>query len=203
MLESLGGHTIESINDVSEEIIQFEGRVRQLDESLVNLKQRLNRLVEERHVVFETGRFLEVNPGITGRVRSSMDVDEFRLSVDQEAQSDQLSDLSFDLDDSEQSRPSMDLAFHNKFMLTGSINRAKISTLNTILWRILRGNLYFHNIPIEQKLFEGDELVEKDCFIVFTHGDVLLSKVKKVVESLNGTLFPISTTSHTIQASFE
>ncbi|QEU58074.1 Stv1 [Kluyveromyces lactis] len=200
ILESLNHHTIDTINDVSDDIVQFEARVRQLDESLIHLKRRLNVLIEERHVVFETGRFLEVNPNIGGRIRSSMDVEEFNLSADQDTQSDQLSDFSFDLDTDEPTRNSMELAYHNKFMLTGSISRAKVAILNKILWRILRGNLFFHNIPIEQKLLEGDELIEKDCFIVFTHGDVLLKRVRKVVESLNGTLFPISTSHSTIQS---
>ncbi|CDO96545.1 unnamed protein product [Kluyveromyces dobzhanskii CBS 2104] len=200
ILESLNHHTIDSVNDVSDDIIQVESRVRQLDESLIHLKKRLNKLIEERHVVFETGRFLEVNPGISGRIRSSMDVDEFSLTEDQEAQSDQLSDFSFDLDVDEPARDNMDLAYHNKFMLTGSISRAKVPILNKILWRILRGNLFFHNIPIEEKLLDGDELVDKDCFVVFTHGDILMKRVRKVVESLNGTLFPISTSHATIQA---
>lgn len=194
ILRSLDRLTIESMDDMCDEIAQFETRVRQLDESLINLKQRLNRLIEERHVVFETGRFLEVNPGIGGRVRSSVDQEASQLL-------DQVSDFSFELDDPEDSgrNSSVEIAYHNKFMLTGSINRSKVATLNKILWRILRGNLFFHNIPIEEPLLEGDDMVEKDCFIIFTHGEVLLNKVRKVVESLNGHIFPIETEHRAIQ----
>lgn len=39
---------------------------------------------------------------------------------------------------------------------------------------------------------EGDETVDKDCFIVFTHGEVLMKRVKRVVDSLNGKVFPLA-----------
>lgn len=202
ILRDVENDSIESINTVTEEITQFEARVRQLDDSLINLKRRLNRLIEERHVVFEAGRFLEVNPGIpsgAGVASTTPEIDEFRLTDEEAVEFDTLSDFSIDEEDHEHNRQSFDFGYHNKYMLIGSMSRAKINTLNKILWRILRGNLFFHHIPIDELLFEGNELVEKDCFIIFTHGEILLKKVRKVVESLEGTLFSIPSNHLTIQ----
>lgn len=208
LVSSLQTHSLDSINDLSEEITEFEARVKRLDDSLVNLKHRLNSLIEHRHVLFECGRFLEVNPGIGGRVSRShleeeMAVDDFRLTDDEVSES--LSD-AFSFDDGETTpalqqhsgRPVDNPAiipeegYRDRFVITGSISRSKIETLNKILWRILRGNLFFHHIPIEEPLMEGDEAVDKDCFIVFTHGEVLMKRVKRVVDSLNGKVFPLA-----------
>lgn len=92
LVSSLQTHSLDSINDLSEEITEFEARVKRLDDSLVNLKHRLNSLIEHRHVLFECGRFLEVNPGIAGRVSRShleeeMAVDDFRLTDDEVSES--------------------------------------------------------------------------------------------------------------------
>lgn len=208
LVSSLQTHSLDSINDLSEEITEFEARVKRLDDSLVNLKHRLNSLIEHRHVLFECGRFLEVNPGIAGRVSRShleeeMAVDDFRLTDDEVSES--LSD-AFSFDDGETTtalqqhsgRPVdnpaivLEEGYRDRFVITGSISRSKIETLNKILWRILRGNLFFHHIPIEEPLMEGDETVDKDCFIVFTHGEVLMKRVKRVVDSLNGKVFPLA-----------
>lgn len=211
LISSLQTHSMDSISNLSEEITQFEGRVRQLDESLGNLKKRLNTLIEHRSTVFECGRYLEVNPGLSGRIPRSRQqdeefaVDDFRLTEDDVSET--LSDtFSFDddntdslLDGATNVSPELEEGFRHRTMVTGSINRMKIETLNKILWRILRGNLFFHHIPIEQPLLEGEQLVEKDCFIVFTHGDVLMNKVKRVVESLNGTIFSLSGVDSNIQ----
>lgn len=229
ILKNLNTEDLNSINELTEEISLVESRVRRLDESFEDIKTKLNRLIETRYIIFKSSRFLEINPGIIGRVsneyhnRNHMDVDDFSLN-----ESDIISDnsnngdnFSFTIDSDEDENISnntnndnnnnnnninnnndnddfsisgfggMDHSLHEQFMVIGSIKRSKIETLNRILFRLLRGNLSFQNIPIEEPLLEGDELVEKDCFIIFTHGEILVNKVKRVVDSLSGKTIPL------------
>lgn len=215
LINTMELQSLESVNVMVKEITECESRARQLDESLDNLRIKLNDLLEQRQVIFECSRFVEVNPGIAGRARNAeiereeMDVDDFRLNPDDVSET--LSDtFSFDDGSSEnlntprnniiRNRSTEDLSFleqgyQHRYMITGSIRRTKVDVLNRILWRLLRGNLIFQNFPIEVPLLEGKEKVEKDCFIVFTHGETLLKKVKRVIDSLNGKIVSMNTRS--------
>ncbi|CAI4677762.1 ASG_G0040840.mRNA.1.CDS.1 [Saccharomyces cerevisiae] len=207
--------SLENVNDMVKEITDCESRARQLDESLDSLRSKLNDLLEQRQVIFECSKFIEVNPGIAGRAtnpeieQEERDVDEFRMTPDDISET--LSDaFSFD-DETPQDRGALgndltrnqsveDLSFleqgyQHRYMITGSIRRTKVDILNRILWRLLRGNLIFQNFPIEEPLLEGKEKVEKDCFIIFTHGETLLKKVKRVIDSLNGKIVSLNTRS--------
>lgn len=214
LMSAMHTHSMDTISDLASEIEEFESRVRQLDDSLKHLKVRLNSLIEHRHAAFEYGRYMEVNPGLLGRLSRSqherdveqMAIEDFEIS--EEDVSETLSDtFSFDnVSDNNSTRPprpdfsaELESGFRQQTTIVGSINRTKIETLNKILWRVLRGNLFFHNIPIEETLLEKDEPVQKDCFVVFTHGDLLLKKVRKVVESLNGKILPASEGHSTIK----
>ena len=194
LINTMELQSLENVHDMMKEITDCESRARQLDESLDNLRIKLNDLLEQRQVIFECSRFVEVNPGIAGRARNpeiereEMDVNDFRLNPDDVSET--LSDtFSFDdgsLENLTTSRNNIignqsteDLSFleqgyQHRYMITGSIRRTKVDVLNRILWRLLRGNLIFQNFPIEEPLLEGKERVEKDCFIVFTHGETLL-----------------------------
>ncbi|SCU79500.1 LAFA_0B03532g1_1 [Lachancea sp. 'fantastica'] len=220
LLATMQTHSLDTVSDIAAEIVEFEARVRQLDDSLKSLHSRLNQLIEHRQTAYESHRYLEVNPGLAGRVAA--DARGPRLSgddllFDDDVISETLSDaFSFDEGGANNDtnnaasarRPQMTSAdleegFRHQTTIVGSIERTKVETLNKILFRILRGNLFFHNIPIREPLLVGEETVDKDCFIVFTHGEVLLKKVRKVVESLNGKIFPSndgSSTIHTLNA---
>lgn len=75
--------------------------------------------------------------------------------------------------------------------VTGVIPREKTHILEQILWRTLRGNLLFRNISITKPLFDekSGKRVNKDAFIVFSHGDLIIERIKKVAESLDAKLY--------------
>ncbi|QLG71759.1 hypothetical protein HG535_0C01080 [Zygotorulaspora mrakii] len=211
LVSTMHTHSHDFVHEAVEDIKGFESRVRQMDVSLSNLRLRLNCLIEHRHVIFECSRFLEGNPNIFGRVRSqNLDADEFRLTEEDELSETLSETLSFDDDidneggyEQQTGMPSSNenfsrlvQGFHDKFMIAGSIRRDKVEILNRILWRLLRGNLFFQHFQINEPFVEDDEKVEKDSFVVFTHGDTLMRKVKRVVDSLNGRIFSFNDRSH-------
>lgn len=68
-----------------------------------------------------------------------------------------------------------------------------MATFEKILWRALRGNLYLKHVEIEELVTDPttDAAVQKNVFVIFAHGREILSKIRKISESLGATLYPI------------
>ncbi|CDK25684.1 unnamed protein product [Kuraishia capsulata CBS 1993] len=81
--------------------------------------------------------------------------------------------------------------FRDQSFTTGVIPTEKVETLERILWRVLRGNLYMTSKPIEKPLFDpkSNKFVQKSTFIIFAHGELILSRVRKICESLDADLY--------------
>lgn len=77
--------------------------------------------------------------------------------------------------------------------VTGVIPRARMQTFERVLWRSLRGNLYLRSAEIDEPIIDPDTdgVVDKNVFCIFAHGNEIISKIKKVSESLGGTLYSI------------
>ncbi|AAS52097.2 ADR177Cp [Eremothecium gossypii ATCC 10895] len=75
----------------------------------------------------------------------------------------------------------------------GAIPRGKVGILERVLWRTLRGNLFFRHVEMPNPLYDAKqkELVEKDAFIVFAHGNIILDRIKKIAESLDACLYEV------------
>lgn len=78
--------------------------------------------------------------------------------------------------------------------IAGTVDMDKFLILEKICWRALRGNLYINHIPLEEPVFESgsDEKPKFKCiFLIFTHGEALINKCKKIVDSLDGKLYTV------------
>lgn len=80
--------------------------------------------------------------------------------------------------------------------VSGVIDRKKVSTLQTILWRILRGNLYYYTEELPEPIYDAksNEYVEKNAFIIFSHGSMIYLRIKKIAESLDASLYQVDST---------
>ncbi|KAK5961119.1 H(+)-transporting V0 sector ATPase subunit a PWA37_001648 [Arxiozyma heterogenica] len=82
---------------------------------------------------------------------------------------------------------------HGVSYVTGVIPRNKIASLEQILWRVLRGNLLFSNIEINESIYDSNskQYIAKNAFIVFSHGDLILDRIRKIAESLDAKLYDV------------
>lgn len=77
--------------------------------------------------------------------------------------------------------------------VTGVISKDRLPTFERVLWRSLRGNLYMNSAEIDEPITDPvtDEVLEKNVFIIFAHGREIISKIKKISESLGGTIYSV------------
>lgn len=81
--------------------------------------------------------------------------------------------------------------------ITGVISREKVGILEQILWRVLRGNLYFKHAELSEPVYDSRTKgkVNKNAFIVFSHGDLIIKRIKKIAESLDANLYDVDQSS--------
>mmetsp|Transcript_5803 Transcript_5803/g.5748 ORF Transcript_5803/g.5748 Transcript_5803/m.5748 type:complete len:809 (-) Transcript_5803:119-2545(-) len=80
--------------------------------------------------------------------------------------------------------------------ISGVISRDKVFTLQQILWRVLRGNLYYHSEELLEPIYDvkTNTYVDKNSFIIFSHGSIVYERIKKICESLDADLYKIDST---------
>lgn len=81
--------------------------------------------------------------------------------------------------------------------ISGVIDRTKVYTLQQILWRTLRGNLYYYTEEILEPVYDAklNSYVPKNAFIIFSHGSMIYQRIKKIAESLDASLYKADATS--------
>ncbi|KDN42725.1 V0/A0 complex, 116-kDa subunit of ATPase [Tilletiaria anomala UBC 951] len=171
------------LDELSVKLREHEERLGQMNGSYDTLQKRLLELEEARHVLRETAVFFEQAEGRHELGRSSTDDANAPLLDDVESgyaagrgQGEDSGYAGFDLE-----------------FVAGTIDRARMATFERILWRVLRGNLYMNYAEIAEPFDDPtkEEPVRKNVFIIFAHGAELLAKIRKISESMGGTLYPI------------
>ncbi|KAI9032739.1 V-type ATPase, V0 complex, 116kDa subunit family [Phycomyces nitens] len=166
----------QEIDDLEEKLRDHEGRLSEMNSSYESLQRRYLQLTELRHVLRETAAFFEqADPR-----------QEPRVSLDE-------SDATTPLLEHDVGTGSEDPSHANLGYVTGVISRQRMLTFERVLWRSLRGNLLVKSVEIDEMIVDpdSDETLEKNVFAVFTHGKEMISKAKKISESLGGTLYTV------------
>ncbi|KAK9458974.1 V-type ATPase, V0 complex, 116kDa subunit family [Lipomyces oligophaga] len=157
----------------------LEERVNQLLESHERLTKKQVELLELRHVLIEAGAFFDRAHNVPEELRASLDNDNAPL-------------LESDVEQGTSANPATFQAMNVGFV-AGVIPREKMTTFERILWRSLRGNLFLNTTEIAETIKDPktDEAIEKNVFVVFAHGSGILSKIRKIAESLEADLYSI------------
>lgn len=194
--------TSSEIESMISDVQMAESRIQSLDSNFENFNSKISKFIENRDVLLACSDFFDHNDlsnlenrrnttqGALNDLRNSFDeADE--LLVQQQSLESGLGPIL--LDDSQFGRQSFPSFLPSMSLIAGSINRDKYILLEQILWRTLRGNLFITHIPLPNTYFNEKTKKEelKDAFIVFTHGDRLLSKSKRIVESLDGSVYQV------------
>lgn len=164
---------------------EHEGRIGEMNESYDQLQKRLLELEEARHVLRETAVFFEQAEGRHGGGGRSSFEDEANAPLLDDVES---RGMGTHREEGGAGYETIDLEF-----VAGTIDRTRMGTFERILWRVLRGNLYMNYAEIEEPFQDPskEEPVRKNVFIIFAHGSELLQKIRKISESMGGTLYPI------------
>ncbi|KAK6458346.1 vacuolar ATPase V0 domain subunit A [Scheffersomyces xylosifermentans] len=174
------------VDQIKQKITNFFDRIKHLDNSYNSLDLQKLKLIENRHVLNALTQFHR---------NSLVQFDDAQIGSDIEddnvALLNNLNNHNHSLELGVETANLEDSGFN---AISGTIAREKVPLLRKILWRTLRGNLYFHDIPIEDdKLYnfssQSDELVEKNVFIIYIHGDFLRTRVRKIIQSLDGIIY--------------
>ncbi|KAL0573192.1 H(+)-transporting V0 sector ATPase subunit a [Marasmius crinis-equi] len=176
----LSPNTIDGLELILKE---HEGRLIHMNENYQTLADRKRELTEAISVLRESAVFFE-QPSIQTEIRTSLD--------EGAASAPLLLHQSRD----HESQPS-DIQLGTNLVIkfvAGVIDRSRVSTLERVLWRLLRGNLYMKHWDVQDPFIDpvtGSGTL-KNVFVVFVHGESLMSKVTKVSKSLGAALYPIN-----------
>ncbi|KAI0465448.1 hypothetical protein LJB42_000683 [Komagataella kurtzmanii] len=179
------------VDDLTTKVQQYEANVRRLAESLEQSKQQELRLIEHRLVLNGSRKFFGSHTHSFDIGNDPETLNNVRLSLDS---ADGL------LMEEESVNMGRNLMIERDFTMistmnyiTGTIDSQRYHTLEKILWRVLRGNLYLSFVPIDSTFDDtrSGQKVNKYIFLVFTHGDNLINKTKRIVDSLGGIVFHV------------
>lgn len=182
--DTLAAPLASEIDELAERSDSLEQRISSLNDSYETLKKREVELSEWRWVLRETGGFFDRAHTHTEDIRQSFDNDEAPLLRDVE-QRGANGDAS---NQGQQSFLEMNIGF-----VAGVIPRDRIGAFERILWRTLRGNLYMNQSEIPDPVIDPatNEETRKNVFVIFAHGKHIISKIRKISESLSASLYGV------------
>ncbi|KAG0169631.1 H(+)-transporting V0 sector ATPase subunit a [Apophysomyces sp. BC1015] len=167
----------QEIDDLEETLKKHEKRILEMNGSYETLQRSYLQLTELRHVLRETEPFFEQAESRQDTTHTSLDE----------------ADASTPLLGSDVEQANYELNHLNLRYVTGVIARPRMQIFERILWRSLRGNLYMNSAEIDEQIVDpdSDEVVDKNVFVIFAHGQEIINKIKKISESLGGTLYSV------------
>ncbi|GAA5802148.1 hypothetical protein HPULCUR_007609 [Helicostylum pulchrum] len=160
--------TAQQVDDLEETLKLHEQHIIQMNDAYETLLTSNLQLTELRHVLKESSVFFaqaESSPNL--RIQDS----EVAAAAEEEQAED-----------------------NHLGYVTGVIPRSKIQTFERVLWRILRGNVFMNFAEIHDQIIDpldADKLVSKNVFAIFAHGNEIINKIRKISESMGGTLYSI------------
>ncbi|KAI8333487.1 V-type ATPase, V0 complex, 116kDa subunit family [Choanephora cucurbitarum] len=167
----------QEVDDLEENLKEYENRISQLNSSHETLQRRYLQLTELRHVLRESSVFFQQEESRQETMRNSLDEQDDSAPLLE----NDVEQVHYDLDN-------MHLGY-----VTGVIARSRMQTFERVLWRSLRGNLYMKSAEIDEPIVDPDtdSVIDKNVFCIFAHGTEIIAKIKKISESLGGTLYSI------------
>ncbi|KAH3665880.1 hypothetical protein OGAPHI_004069 [Ogataea philodendri] len=184
------GPSKSQIDDLVSVVEQYEQNIRHMDENYEQLVNNAASLLEHRVVLQGTRRFFESRLSLEladdtsplSQLRETQDEGDHLLAEDRLLENGRLNQTA-----------ELNIMGSTMNFISGTIESDKFLTLQRILWRVLRGNLYINHVPIEEPILDPKTNQHKDkyIFLIFTHGETLISRCKKIVESLDGTLYSV------------
>lgn len=183
--DTLAAPLASEIDELAERSEGLEQRIASLNDSYETLKKREVELIEWRWVLKEAGGFFDRAHSHTEEIRQSVDNDEAPLLRDVEQQVPRVQN---DDGQAQQSFVEMNIGF-----VAGVIPQDRIGAFERILWRTLRGNLYMNQSEIPDPIIDpvSNEGIHKSVFVIFSHGKQILSKIRKISESLGASLYSV------------
>ncbi|KAI5450460.1 H(+)-transporting V0 sector ATPase subunit a [Naganishia albida] len=178
---SVGPRAAQAFDDLDVKLAEHEQRMGQINQSWETLGKRQRELEEAKCVLRETAGFFSQADNRHIEIRGSFDDGDGSAPLLENA-------AEYGSLPGESGFQGVDLDF-----VAGTIERSRMPVFERILWRILRGNLYMNYSEIEEPFVDPTTNKEtyKDVFIIFAHGAELLAKIRKVADSMGGTLYPI------------
>ncbi|KAJ2781422.1 H(+)-transporting V0 sector ATPase subunit a [Coemansia javaensis] len=191
------------IDEMEERIAAHEGRVLRLTAAYKDMQIKHLELLENKHVLEEVSSLFSE---MTGRQASGAGLGGAGGGGGRGADSmplltrtDTSSRRSIGSMDAARADAAIDIEAGgvgrdiNIGFIAGVIQRDRIATLERVLWRSLRGNMFLNYVDVEDPISDPrlDEPVYKSAFIVFAHGASLRDRATRIAESLGATLYPV------------
>ncbi|KAH7153619.1 vacuolar ATP synthase 98 kDa subunit [Dactylonectria macrodidyma] len=178
--ERLANPTTSEINELAERSQCLEQRIYQLNDSYETLKKREVELTEWRWVLREAGGFFDLARGNVEEIRHSIEQEDAPLLQDVEQH-------NF-APEVEGSFSGMNIGF-----VAGVISRDRVGSLERILWRTLRGNLFMNQSEIPEPLTDPttNEQINKNVFVIFAHGKEILAKIRRTSKSMGAEIYNV------------
>lgn len=192
--------SVADIDEVIDTVNKYEQKITELDSSYEKLKKKQVDLVENRFVVLHGNTFFSGSRNTRQEAQARLSIsssDDAPLLFEQESlenglgqNNDPSSSINNNNNNSINALVSLDIDF-----VVATVPREKVNSAEKILWRVLRGNLFISNSPIDEPIYDHhlNKNVYKDVVIIYTHGQLLINKCKRVLEALDGKIYHLDT----------